>query len=68
MARGHLPHGSMVGWFMPLDTSLPHGFLKREVTVVQARLACHIGIRALTNLGVGEILLKVIYCFELCKG
>ena len=30
MARDHLPHGSMVGWFMPLNTSLPHGFLERE--------------------------------------
>jgi len=67
MARGHLPHGSMVGWFMPLETSLPHGF-QREFSVVQARLACYIGIRVLTNLGVGEIPLKVIYCFELCRG
>ena len=31
MSRGHLPHGSMVGWFMSLDTSLPHGFLERIV-------------------------------------
>ena len=29
MARGHLPYGSMVGWFMPLDTSLARGFLGR---------------------------------------
>ena len=29
MARGHLPCGSMVGWFMPLDTSLARGFLVR---------------------------------------
>ena len=29
MARGHLPYGSMVGWFMPLDTSLSHGILVR---------------------------------------
>jgi hypothetical protein len=31
------------------------------------KLACYIGIRALTNLGVGEIPLKIIYCFELCR-
>ena len=29
MAKGHLPRGSMVGWFMPFDTSLSRGFLER---------------------------------------
>ena len=38
MARGHLPHGSMVGWFMPFDTTLPHGFLERGFLVVQVGL------------------------------
>ena len=37
-------------------------------SVVQVRIACCIGIRALTNLGVDEIPLKVIYCFKLCRG
>jgi hypothetical protein len=32
MARDHLPRGSMVGWFMPLDTSLSHGFLERVIS------------------------------------
>ena len=68
MARGHLLHGSMEGWFIPLDTSFPHGFLGREFSVVQARLVCYIGIKALTDLGVGKIPLLVIYCFELCRG
>ena len=53
MARDHLPHGSMMGWFMPLDTSLPQGFLEREFLVIQARLACYIGIRVLMSLGHG---------------
>jgi hypothetical protein len=38
MAKGHLPRGSVMGWFMPLDTSLSRGFLKREFSVVQASL------------------------------
>jgi hypothetical protein len=29
MARGYLPRGSMVGWFMPFDTSLSRDFLER---------------------------------------
>ena len=41
---------------------------ERVFSIVQVMLACYIGIRALTNLGVGEIPLKVIYCFELCRG
>jgi hypothetical protein len=32
MARGHLPRGSMVGWFMPFDTSLSRGFLERVLS------------------------------------
>jgi hypothetical protein len=32
MARGHLPHGSMVGWFMPFDISLSRGFLERVLS------------------------------------
>ena len=38
MAKDYLRHGSMVGWFMPEDTSLPHGFLGREFSVFQASL------------------------------
>ena len=40
---------------------------EREFSVVQARLACYIGIRTSTNLGLGEIPVKFICCFELCR-
>ena len=33
--------GSILGWFMQLDTSLPHGFLEKEFSLVQVRLACY---------------------------
>ena len=46
MARGHLPYGSMVGWFMPLDTSLAHGFLVRGFSIVQVKLACYIRLKS----------------------
>ena len=42
-------------------------FFWRVFSVVQTRLACYIGIKALTNLGMGEIPLKIIYYFELCR-
>jgi hypothetical protein len=32
MARGHLPRGSMVGWFMLFDTSFFCGFLERVLS------------------------------------
>ena len=41
MARDCLLHGSMVGWFMPQDTSLPHGILDKKFSIIQARLACY---------------------------